>query len=111
MDLIMICPKCGKEAKSVQTRYGIRNACCDLVSWGNGELVDKETRIARMAAHLAFDPLWKQGLLSRSKAYRILASKMKMDINKCHMKLMDKETALKVREAVKQIKEDYGFTT
>lgn len=41
-----------------------------------GSLAGKQTRVARMMAHKAFDRLWKGGKMSRSKAYKLLGKKI-----------------------------------
>lgn len=51
-------------------------------------MVDRDTHEARKAAHTAFDPLWREGHVSRSKAYKRLADEMQMSREECHMKLM-----------------------
>ena len=42
--------------------------------------------------------------MTRSKAYKLLADKLGLHITKCHMKIMDTDTALKVPAAVLEIK-------
>lgn len=37
-----------------------------------GTMADKKTMEARKEAHSAFDPLWKEGYMSRGRAYAIL---------------------------------------
>lgn len=44
---------------------------------------------ARIAAHAAFDPLWKSGKFSRGAAYEWLASELGIPVTACHMVLMD----------------------
>lgn len=44
---------------------------------------------ARIAAHAAFDPLWKSGKFSRGVAYEWLASELGIPVTACHMVLMD----------------------
>lgn len=51
------------------------------------------TREARIAAHLAFDPLWEHGLMPRHEAYRQLAVRMGMEPGKCHISQMNEATA------------------
>lgn len=98
------CPVCGNTAARQNTRYGIRHSCCGLVSWGNHPLVDAETRAARQAAHAAFDPIWREGSLSRSEAYKRLAAKLGIPVDACHMKLMSKEIAALVPAAAQEIR-------
>lgn len=98
------CPKCGQMASEVRTRFGIRSQCCDLWSWDRYPLVDAETHAARRAAHEAFDQLWMQRVVSRSQAYSLLRKALGITRAKCHMKLMDAKTALRVPEAVMAIR-------
>ncbi len=100
------CPKCGAKAHAETTRYGIRNRHCDLWSWGDAPLVNRETHEARKAAHAAFDTLWKSGLMSRGEAYRCLQKKLKLTPDECHMKLMDAATAGLVPQAVMEIQQE-----
>ncbi len=44
---------------------------------------------ARMIAHNAFDPLWKDGSRTRSEAYGWLAGKLGMRVEHCHFGMMD----------------------
>jgi hypothetical protein len=101
----MKCPLCGQEAKQTQTRFGIRNDCCDLHSWGDAPLVDPETHALRISAHDAFDPLWRSDKLSRTAAYKLLAQELGIGHRKCHMKTLDKDLLRQVPLAVARIKE------
>ena len=98
-----ICPICYNEAYEAQTRYGVRHSCCGLWSWDGAPLVDEYTHEARKAAHEAFDPLWKEHGLTRSEAYRMLASRLGIPREDCHMKLMDAATAVRVPKIVQTI--------
>lgn len=91
-----ICPVCNGVSLRTDTRYGPRYDCCGLWSWGRFPLVDGPTHEARKAAHGAFDPVWRGGLLSRSEAYRQLAKALGLSCRACHIKLMDESTARKV---------------
>lgn len=51
---------------------------------------------ARIAAHNAFDPLWKSGLFNRGVAYEWLASELGIPVAKCHMILFDVEQCRRV---------------
>jgi zinc-finger-containing domain len=44
---------------------------------------------ARVAAHAAFDPLWKSGTMSRRSAYDWLAIQLHLPVSACHMVLFD----------------------
>ena len=97
------CPRCGGFAVAVETVYGIRHSCCDLWSWGGKPLADEETHRARQAAHAAFDPIWKTGMMPRAEAYRRLAAAMGIPPEKCHMAQMDKTTARRVPQVVARL--------
>ena len=99
----VVCPVCEMTANVTDTQYGVRNSCCGLWSWGNGDLVDAETHDARKSAHAAFDPLWKQHGMSRGEAYAKLAKEMAIDPTLCHMKTMDKVELYCVPGAVYRI--------
>lgn len=40
---------------------------------------------ARMRAHAAFDPIWREGYMTRSLAYTWLARKLRISKVNCHM--------------------------
>lgn len=50
-----------------------------------GTLADAETRKARSLAHQAFDKIWKDKLLYRSEAYRVLSKHMNLPPEKTHI--------------------------
>lgn len=98
------CPVCGGRPKARHTQYGWRRDCCGLWAWGkNSPLVDAETHQARSYAHKVFDSLWQSGLVSRSRAYALLARELGIDPDECHMKTMDKHTARRVPAAAHEI--------
>jgi len=100
---MVICPSCGGFAVPSNTQWGVRHDCCGLHSWNNAPLKSAEYYKAKCDAHDAFDPLWKDGLMTRSAAYKLLADKLEIHVSKCHMKTMSLETALKVPAAVIEI--------
>jgi hypothetical protein len=57
-----------------------------------GRLADKSLRQKKMAAHAAFDPLWKDRLFnSRDAAYEWLSNKMKLPKEETHFGLFDEK--------------------
>jgi len=96
--LTSICPICHATPTVTQTRYGPRRSCCGLWAWGDAPLVDAETHEARRAAHEAFDPIWESGHMTRSAAYALLADRLGLEPDECHMKQMDAVTARRVVE-------------
>ena len=94
------CPVCGGEPTLSRGRFGIRAEHCGLWSWNGKPLVGKETHIARINAHSAFDPIWKSGRLSRGECYRRLQVEMGMSEEDCHISVMDERQATRVVEIV-----------
>jgi len=87
----MACPKCGNQTIITTTVYGDRETCCDLVGWGGKPMQDKRTRERRQEFHKIFDPLWKDKLMSRGRAYNYLANRMKLRKDQVHGALMTYE--------------------
>lgn len=50
-----------------------------------GRLANADLRKAKQSVHRVFDPIWKSGQMTRSKAYRMLAQKMGMSKCQCHV--------------------------
>lgn len=53
-----------------------------------GRLANRELRDAKQAAHLAFDPLWRnkrKTTLTRKEAYTWLAEQLDIDFRDCHI--------------------------
>lgn len=67
-----------------------------------GRLANAELRRAKMAAHAAFDPLWKSGRMSRSEAYAWLADRLGIEADVCHIGMFDVAMCELVCEEVKQ---------
>lgn len=97
------CPRCGELADETCTQYGYRNDHCGLWSWDRYPLVDGPTHAARRIAHEAFDQLWRDGHMSRAKAYRKLRQQLGIPERDCHIKLMPRELAERVPAAARAI--------
>jgi hypothetical protein len=54
-----------------------------------GRLANAELRKAKMDAHRAFDPIWRNGPKSRSEAYAWLAKKLDIPGDECHIGMFD----------------------
>jgi hypothetical protein len=63
-----------------------------------GRLANAELRAAKMAAHAAFDPIWKSRQLTRTAAYRWLARELRIEITDCHIGMFDVDTCKQVVE-------------
>lgn len=68
-----------------------------------GRLANKELREAKMKAHSIFDPLWKSKTMKRSHAYEMLAEKLGITKNQCHIGMFDVDTCKRVVEVLYMI--------
>lgn len=59
-----------------------------------------ETKKWRIQAHEAFDRLWKNGPLTRSAAYQLLAKELSLSKDQCHIGCFDISTCQKVLQIV-----------
>lgn len=110
----LLCPYCGEKAKLLENSaelyngrdYGPAWACVPCGAWVGchpgtrtplGRLADKELRQAKIAAHAAFDRLWKAKLrreggrkkLARGAGYKWLAAQLGIEREECHIGMMD----------------------
>ncbi|MEM6363320.1 MAG: viroplasmin family protein [Planctomycetota bacterium] len=65
-----------------------------------GTLAGSELRRARIRAHEAFDSLWKDGHMSRTKAYAWLAKNLGISRRECHIGQFDETQCESVVELV-----------
>jgi len=65
-----------------------------------GSLANEELRSARISAHAAFDPLWRDGEMTKEAAYDWLAAATGIPRPSCHIGLMDVNECRRVRDAV-----------
>ncbi|MDY6884041.1 MAG: zinc-finger-containing protein [Pseudomonadota bacterium] len=63
-----------------------------------GRLANAELRKAKSAAHRAFDPMWRDGKVKRTEAYRWLAEQLEIDVKQCHIGMFDVEMCERVIE-------------
>jgi len=68
-----------------------------------GRLANAELRQAKMRAHRAFDRLWQSGRTSRSRAYRLLAERLELTVDDCHIGMFDLATCERVLVVTKEI--------
>jgi len=108
------CPYCGAKADFCDSAeiyggrsYGMIYLCrpCDAyvgVHKGTdqplGRLADAKLRKWKMAAHAAFDPIWKSGVMTRKAAYKMLSARMGIPEAKTHIGMFDVEQCKKVIE-------------
>ena len=113
----LLCPYCGQEAKLVggldvyphrpdlAEKKLYQCAPCDAYVGCHpgttnplGRLANAELRKAKMAAHAAFDPTWKDGKKKRGSAYAWLSDRLGVDKKDCHIGMFDVETCRRVVE-------------
>ncbi len=102
------CPECGADMILRPSRFGPFYGCERYPGCGathgahkaNGEPLgkpaNKETKLARMAAPAAFDPVWKEHGAPRGAAYGWLAGRLGIPTERCHVGEFDKETCGRV---------------
>lgn len=61
-----------------------------------GPCVNAEIRAAKIRAHAAFDPIWKDGLMKRSALYEYLAGALCIPKASTHIGWFDVETCARV---------------
>ena len=108
------CPYCGRDS-SLQThpsgsRFGKIWKCDPCQAWTGvhkgsrdfaplGRLANAELRKLKMATHAAFDPIWRDGHMSRSAAYKLLCRRMGQPKTRSfHIGFLDADQCRKVIE-------------
>lgn len=116
----VICPYCGNTAEFTDSAeiyhghgYGMIYLCrpCDAYVGTHkgtdkplGRLANAELRRWKIAAHGAFDPLWKGGEFRRNEAYRWLAGKMGLPKERTHIGMFDVPQCQKVIQIINERK-------
>lgn len=72
--------------------------CHPTTSKPLGRLANKSLRILKMKAHAAFDPIWKQGGVTRKVAYDWLSRAMGIDSKITHIGMFNEKDCEKVIE-------------
>ena len=110
----LICPECGAPmAFRPKSRYGPFYGCtrfpeCTATHGAHpdgrplGIPANKETKLARMAAHEAFDRLWNTGRMKRGRAYILMQDLMVMTEREAHIGRFTKEQCGKLIEEVER---------
>lgn len=119
-DVDPICIECGRTAQLVKgdrvyphradlwhknfwlCRCGAYCGCHGVTTRPLGHPCGADTRKARMAAHAAFDPLWKSQQMGRREAYTWLSGAMGIPVELTHIGMM---TAEQAREVVRLCRE------
>lgn len=113
------CPYCGQSAELTSSKqvYGGRDygpiylcRCRPGWSWVGchkgttdplGRLADRELRYWKQEAHKAFDPIWKNRRMTRSKAYKWLSRELGMEPKHTHIGMFDVDQCKAVIRASK----------
>lgn len=122
---IVLCPYCDEPAMLVSGAFIYRRrpdlahkamwrcgpcdawvGCHDGTQIPLGRLANAELRLAKQAAHAAFDPLWQAKMrrdgVSKSKArkagYSWLAEQLGIERRRCHIGMMDVDDCRRVAE-------------
>jgi len=102
------CPDCDILMRLKQSRFGLFYSCPNYPKCENthgahqatgkplGKPANKETRTARIKAHLYFDRLWMHTRMSRASAYRWMAKALGISRPKCHIGRMNLEQCNRV---------------
>ena len=119
----VICDYCGNEVRLVDGKelYPHRPDLANVYAWKCdpceasvgchknskdfaplGRLANKNLKEKNMAAHAAFDPLWKGGFMKRKEAYAWLASELGIDFKDCHIGMFNEEMCDRVIETVQK---------
>lgn len=83
---------------------GARIGCHPGTDQPLGRLANAQLRSAKMAAHSAFDPIWKSREMRRSEAYAWLSSELGIEKKDTHIGMFDVDMCLRVIEACKNRK-------
>jgi hypothetical protein len=62
---------------------------------------------ARIQAHFVFDPIWQNGSMSRTAAYKWLAEKLGIPVEACHMQMMDVAMCDRVIAACSEVQVEF----
>jgi hypothetical protein len=54
-----------------------------------GRLANAELRRAKSRVHRIFDPIWKNGSMTRREAYTWLAGRLNIPVEQCHVGMFD----------------------
>ena len=70
-----------------------------------GNIANSKQRKLRRKTHSAFDPLWKEGSMTRSEAYSWMGEVLGLEKKDCHIAMLSEGNCLKLIDEVKKRKE------
>lgn len=68
-----------------------------------GIMADDNLKTLKKEAHALFDPIWKNGQMTRTEAYRWLAKKLGIPERECHIGWFDEEMLMRVINGMKRL--------
>lgn len=113
-----VCPYCGRRTVLVDSAeiygrsYGMIYLCRPCRAYVGchkgttralGRLANEELREAKHQAHEAFDRLWKEKVISRHEAYRLLSDELNIEPEYAHIGMLDAEQCYKVIDVFTKI--------
>lgn len=107
----LTCPECAAPMHLRPSRFGQFYGCtrypaCNGTHGAHpdgsplGVPANRATKDARIAAHAAFDTLWKSGGMTRKEAYRWMGGALGMSKDEAHIGLFDIATCERLVAAV-----------
>lgn len=67
-----------------------------------GTMANRDLRELRVRVHGFFDQTWKSGAMSRAGAYRWLAQRLGIMVDRCHVGMFDEETCRRALEVLEE---------
>lgn len=77
--------------------------------WADDLLIRKPVPQLRTDAHKLFDPIWQLGHVSRSHAYRLLATEMGLPVARAHFKQMRRDRLDQAFPAIQRLRWRFGI--
>lgn len=119
-----VCPYCGRPAQLVDDReiygrsYGGKcYVCRPCGAWVGchkgssralGRLADANLRRLKLEAHEAFDPIWREGHISRTQAYDLMSSFFHLPPEQTHIGMFDEQMCREVIAFSNQVLKNYN---
>lgn len=119
-----ICPYCGKHSEYVDSQivYGVSHGMIYICRPCNayvgvhkgtdrakGRLADKGLRNQKIEAHKYFDLIWKDKIMSRPSAYKMLAKQLNIPVQYTHIGMFGLKTCKSVVSIAKNILKSHGY--
>lgn len=108
---MVLCGECGAQMVLRDSKYGKFYGCIQFPKCKGthgahpdgkplGVPANKETKLARMKAHEAFDAMWKRRKISRTKGYAWLQKAMGLTADEAHIAKFTKDQCEKLVQII-----------